>query len=290
VRRPSRIALAILAAIGVALSSAGSRVADAQTASPDAALGTFCAILTQAEVSAAIKRDVSAIGGDDSSCRYLDISASSSLTGFFVSQHWGTLTEVRAAYPTTIDVTVAGQPGLRGSDGSFLVIGTDRGILTLQLLGSTGEGAEAMTALDALAATALGRLATIPLPTMVPTPGPLPSTGAGAPTLTVQGDVPPLSAWNDTDIPITVVVNGAAIALLPPASEQDPLTIPDPPPLPWTVEARASDGFVLATALVPSMDPVSYRFDLSCGRIDIWSRVPIVGPMNGPGHPGDCGP
>lgn len=280
----------MLALISVALSSAGSLVADAQNASPPATLGTFCAILTPAEVSAAIKVEVSTIAGDDSSCRYFDISSSSSLTGFVVSQHWGTLADARTEFPTTIDVTVAGQPGLLGSDGSFLVIQTDRGLLTLQLLGTTGEGTDAANALQTLGATAMGRFATIQLATPVPPPGPLPSGVASTTMPSDRVDVPPLSVWNDTDVPIAVVLNGRTIARISPGTQQDPLTIPDPPPLPWTVEARASDGFVLATALVESTGPVSYRFDLSCGRIDIWSRVPILGPMNGPGHPGDCGP
>jgi hypothetical protein len=265
VRRPSSNALATLAMICVALSSARPAVVHAQDVSPAAMLGPFCAILTPGEVTAAIKVDVSIIAGDEHSCRFLDISSSSSLTGFFVSQRWGTLADVRTELPTAIDVAVSGQPALVVPDGSLLVIQTDRGVLTLQLLGSTGEGADAATALETLAATAMGRLAAIQL-------------------------VPPLSVWNDTDIPIAVVLNGSTIAHMDPGTEHDPLTIAVPPTLPWTVEATSSDGFVLATALVASTRPVSYRFDLSCGRIDIWSRVPILGPMNGPGHPGDCGP
>ncbi len=32
------------------------------------------------------------------------------------------------------------------------------------------------------------------------------------------------------------------------------------------------------------------RVDLSCGRIDIWSGTPMMGPAPGPGVPGDCDP
>ena len=279
----------MLAVMCVALSSARPEVVHAQDASPAALLGAFCAILTPGEVSAAIKVDVSIVAGDDRSCRFFDISSSSSLTGFLASQRWGTLADVRTELPAAIDVAVSGQPGLLVPGGSLLVIQTDRGILTLQLLGNTGEGADAVTALETLGATAIGRLAAIQLATPAPTPGLTPSDVAGTARPSVGVDVPPLSVWNDTDIPIAVVLNGSTIAHMDPGTEHDPLTIPDPPPLPWTVEAKSSDGFVLATALVASTENVSYRFDLSCGRIDIWTRVPILGPMNGPGHPGDCG-
>jgi len=32
------------------------------------------------------------------------------------------------------------------------------------------------------------------------------------------------------------------------------------------------------------------RVDLSCGRLDIWSGPPLLGPAPGPGKPGDCAP
>ena len=32
------------------------------------------------------------------------------------------------------------------------------------------------------------------------------------------------------------------------------------------------------------------RVDLSCGRLDIWSGPPLLGPPPGPGTPGDCTP
>ena len=32
------------------------------------------------------------------------------------------------------------------------------------------------------------------------------------------------------------------------------------------------------------------RVDLSCGRIDVWSGTPMMGPAPGPGAPGDCDP
>ena len=101
---------------------------------------------------------------------------------------------------------------------------------------------------------------------------------------------PPMSVMNGTDRSVTVLLNGSSVAELSPATEADPLALPSPPPLPWTVEVRTISGFLLATATFETASYASYRFDLSCGRIDIWSRVPVLGPMNGPGEPGDCGP
>ena len=39
-----------------------------------------------------------------------------------------------------------------------------------------------------------------------------------------------------------------------------------------------------------SANGIGGRIDLSCGRLDIWSGVPVIGPMPGPGSPGDCLP
>jgi len=32
------------------------------------------------------------------------------------------------------------------------------------------------------------------------------------------------------------------------------------------------------------------RVDLSCGRLDVWSGPPMIGPAPGTGSPGDCAP
>jgi len=97
----------------------------------------------------------------------------------------------------------------------------------------------------------------------------------------------PLSVWNDTDRIVRVLVNGVAVTVMNAKTEQDPIVAPLPE-LPWQIVVEAMDGTPLATATV-AQSPSSYRFDLSCGRIDIWSRVPVLGPPNGPGSPGDCG-
>ena len=68
---------------------------------------------------------------------------------------------------------------------------------------------------------------------------------------------------------------------------------------PWFVEARTASGRALLTLVVHAGD-VRYqesstrgdanRIDLSCGRLDIWAGPPLIGPMPGPGSPGDCVP
>ncbi len=49
-------------------------------------------------------------------------------------------------------------------------------------------------------------------------------------------------------------------------------------------------GYVLVDVAVERSGPYGWRTDLSCGRVDVWSIVPILGPMWVPGTPGDCGP
>jgi hypothetical protein len=103
---------------------------------------------------------------------------------------------------------------------------------------------------------------------------------------------------NGTTLLVTLVVNGSAQRAVPPGSE---VRVPaaELPPLPWSIEARMESGRVLASLTVRAGDVASgpgwskgdgVRVDLSCGRLDVWSGPPLLGPMNGPGAPGDCDP
>jgi hypothetical protein len=119
------------------------------------------------------------------------------------------------------------------------------------------------------------------------------STGfPGAPSMTPSATPvpPPLSVANGTDRVITISVNDIVVATVPATSGLDPIETPAMPRLPWSISIQAVDGFVLATASMENGQTLAMRRDLSCGRIDVWSRGPILGPMNGPGEPGDCGP
>jgi hypothetical protein len=108
-----------------------------------------------------------------------------------------------------------------------------------------------------------------------------------------------LSAANGTDLAVTLVVNGQSVATMP--AHAGSLSIPADrlPQLPWIVEARSPSGRLLTSMTVKDGDVQVYgngskgaaaRVDLSCGRLDIWSGPPLLGPGPGPGVPGDCVP
>lgn len=100
----------------------------------------------------------------------------------------------------------------------------------------------------------------------------------------------PLSVWNATDRAVTVWLDGSVIARLEPATAQDPIELPSSPPLPWRITVTTDAGYVLVDVAVERSGPYGWRTDLSCGRVDVWSIVPILEPMWVPGTPGDCGP
>ena len=105
--------------------------------------------------------------------------------------------------------------------------------------------------------------------------------------------LPPLSISNGTSIPVTLVVNGSVVETVAPGDRQDPITA-SLPERPWTIETRSPSGRVLSTLTVSATDHISntsgraVRVDLSCGRLDVWSGPPLLGPMFSPGPTGDC--
>jgi len=133
-------------------------------------------------------------------------------------------------------------------------------------------------------------------------------TPASAPVpLGVKVVTPPnqmrLEVSNGTTIPVMLTVNGAA-GLPIAAGQRADLGVADIGPLPWVAQARTGSGRVLVGTTVRTGDVwsqqnadgsgesrgVGARVDLSCGRIDIWSGVPMMGPAPGPGEAGDCDP
>src|SRR2546430_4652249 len=103
---------------------------------------------------------------------------------------------------------------------------------------------------------------------------------------------------NQTSISVTLVVNGASVRTVQPRSDER-ILVRDLPAQPWFVEARTSAGRVLSAMTVRpgdvwergnEMNGDSVRMDLSCGRLDMWSGPPMLGPVPGPGSPGDCNP
>ena len=127
-----------------------------------------------------------------------------------------------------------------------------------------------------------------------------PPVAPGSPTPATVAET--LSISNGTSLSVALEVNGHAVETVPPGTSQDPITV-ELPPLPWSIVARSPSGRVLAALTVRQGDVVvttpdagghssaqgkAVRVDLSCGRLDIWSGPPLLGPMFSPGPSGDC--
>ena len=122
-----------------------------------------------------------------------------------------------------------------------------------------------------------------------------------------DGVVPPermeLTVVNQSSLDVVLVVNGATVQPLGPGTRTT-VTASQLPALPWAAEVRLPTGRSLVATTVSAGDiwsrPTTYggaeshgvgaRVDLSCGRIDLYSGPPILGPAPGPGSPGDCDP
>jgi len=136
------------------------------------------------------------------------------------------------------------------------------------------------------------------------------TTLAGTPESSSGSDgiVPPgamtVSVSNGTTLGVEVVVNDSFVTTLDPGGclgcrSDDAIPASVLPPLPWQVEVRNVYGRTLVALPIHAGDVIetsSYlkgdgnRVDLSCGRIDIWSGPPMLGPAPEPGTPGDCRP
>ena len=117
------------------------------------------------------------------------------------------------------------------------------------------------------------------------------------------GEPHDLVVSNGTTLRVTIVVNGKALRTIQPQTDET-VFVKDLPPLPWAVEARTSAGRALLSMNLRAGDVWettgpdgshelngdANRVDLSCGRLDIWSGPPLLGPAPGPGSPGDCSP
>jgi hypothetical protein len=122
-------------------------------------------------------------------------------------------------------------------------------------------------------------------------------------SLESESQRPSLGVDNGTTLAVTLTVNGTEIETVPPQTQRvvgaDIL-----PPLPWNVRAVSPSGRLLLDLEVvagsvsettdanggTSMRGAGNRVDLSCGRLDVYAGPPLVGPMPGPGTPGDCEP
>lgn len=119
---------------------------------------------------------------------------------------------------------------------------------------------------------------------------------------TPTGQAHDLVVSNQTTLTVTLVVNGAVLRTVQPKTQE--IVSTNLPPLPWSVETRAPSGRVLSQMTVRAGDVSetslpgggrqmkgdAVRVDLSCGRLDMWSGPPLLGPPPGSGTPGDCAP
>jgi hypothetical protein len=107
-----------------------------------------------------------------------------------------------------------------------------------------------------------------------------------------------ISLQNGTTKDVVLVVNGSPVRQVRPGDqvEVDAAALPA---LPWVAEVRLPTGRRLVGLTIragdvvtgaPSQKGDAARADLSCGRIDLWSGPPLLGPAPGPGTPGDCDP
>jgi hypothetical protein len=108
---------------------------------------------------------------------------------------------------------------------------------------------------------------------------------------------------NGSDLALTIVVNDAPILVV--AAHTDGTVKPGLlPAKPWFVAARTVSGRVVVSFSVRKGQVIrtraadgttissgaGSRADLSCGRIDVTVGMPMMGPVPGPGVPGDCAP
>ena len=129
------------------------------------------------------------------------------------------------------------------------------------------------------------------------------ATGLASPNPSAR---PKLGVSNGTTMTVSVFVNGARLADVPPGGPEPSFDVAALPPLPWAVEARSPSGRVLTSMAVKPGDVTTTtvsggtenagkmgRVDLSCGRLTIWAGdvVPLgPAPASPPGSPGDCVP
>jgi hypothetical protein len=129
----------------------------------------FCAILSAAEVSAAVGAEVAPTYGDDRSCTY-GSSAEDVFTMLSVTNGGTQMTIAKEIYTDGEDTTVAGQPAYLLAGGFSNVLYIDRGdgdTLSFQLLGQP-ESVDPAAALVGLGELAFPRLGTLVIPTPTP--------------------------------------------------------------------------------------------------------------------------
>ena len=107
-----------------------------------------------------------------------------------------------------------------------------------------------------------------------------------------------LDIANGSTLKVALVVNGSKIDDVA-AGQSDHVVATRLPALPWNAQVLSPTGRELVRLTVHAGDVHrtdqstsgdAARVDLSCGRIDLWSGPPLLGPAPGSGTPGDCAP
>lgn len=177
--------------------------------------------------------------------------------------------------------------------GEYFAIVLDGSAVSVPVIQSAIEGGEVL-----ISSGGLGGFAAVDAQALVALigSGPLPfpvEEVANNVAPAVRPGVTPLSISNGTSIAITLVINGGVIETLAPGETHDPITA-TLPAKPWTIETWSPSGRVLSTLTVSADATISdttgraVRVDLSCGRLDVWTGPPLLGPSFVPGPSGDC--
>jgi len=108
-----------------------------------------------------------------------------------------------------------------------------------------------------------------------------------------------LDVSNGSTLAVTLVVNGTKVDDIA-AGQGDHVVAARLPSLPWSAQVLSPTGRELLSLRVQAGDVHrtdqsasgdAVRVDLSCGRIDLWSGPPLLGPARPLGQsfpPGDC--
>jgi hypothetical protein len=129
----------------------------------------LCGVLTDDEVSAALGASLTVSDGTDYDCSW---GSSTSDAYLIVTRDAGDLDlDAREAFPDGVAVDFDGKPGWYSPESLVVFVDVGDGLLfTAEYFGTPPDDLDLQAALTGLAATAVPRLATIPVPTEEPEP------------------------------------------------------------------------------------------------------------------------
>ena len=177
--------------------------------------------------------------------------------------------------------------------GEYFAIVLDGSAVSVPVIQSAIEGGEVQISSGGLGGfAAVDAQALVALIGSGPLPFPLQEV-ANSVTPAATPVVTALSIANGTSIPVTLIINGNRVETVAAGATHDPISA-KLPAKPWTIETWSPSGRVLSTLTVSADAIISdtagraVRVDLSCGRLDVWTGPPLLGPTFVPGPSGDC--